>query len=105
MTPPRGVGLVEVAVALVVLSVGWAAVVGLHRLTLDAGLRAAVDDEARWTVQAVADSLDLGGGGTGRRDTPWGRVTWRGEAGGVLVEAWSARDGRIAALWTAGGAP
>ncbi len=105
MTSRRGSGLVELAVALLVLSVGWAAVVGLHGLTLESGLRGALEDEARWVLQVVADSLDRGAGGSGRRDEAWGWVTWHGESGGVLLEAWSVRDGRIATLWTGGMAP
>lgn len=105
MSLRRGSGLVELAVALLVLSVGWAAVVGLHRLTLESGLRSALEDEARWVLQVVADSLDRGAGASGRRDEAWGWVTWQGDSGGTLLEAWSVRDGRIAVLWTAGTAP
>lgn len=103
MTAARGVGLVEVAVALLVLSVGWAAVVGLHGLVVEAGVEAAVVDEARWALQAVADSLDRAGGGSGRVDLAWGWVAWTDGFGGLLLEAWSRRTGRLAILWTRGG--
>jgi hypothetical protein len=99
---PLGVGLVEVAVALLVLSVGWAALVALQRSTLRIALETGLRDEARWTLQAVCDSLVLAGSvGAGRRDMPWGWVEWRPELDGVRLEAWTGAAGPVAVLWTA----
>lgn len=99
-------GLAEIAVALVILAVGWGALLSLHDHSLRTLLGAEFREEVRWTLQAVADSLaGARGGGEGRREMPWGWVEWRREAGGTLLEAWTERDGVVENLWAAARGP
>lgn len=99
-------GLAETAVALVILAVGWGALLALHDHALRTLLGAEFREEVRWTLQAVADSLvGAGGEGAGRREMPWGWVEWRGESGGTLLEAWTERDGAVENLWVVAGGP
>lgn len=105
MSGERGVVLIEVVVALLVVALGWMALLALHTVAVRIAVRTALDDEARWTLQAVADSLDRHGGSAGARETVWGRVEWSAVDGGVLLTALDAGDGVRARLWTSGGAP
>ena len=101
---PRGVTLAEVAVALVIVVIGWGALVALQRRVVLTGADARLRDEARWFLLSVADSLEAGPGGTsGRRDTPWGWVQWGPASGGVSFQAWSHRDSLVAELWSGPG--
>lgn len=98
--PHRGLTLAEVAVALVLFVVGWLAILGLQQRMARTAVDASLRDEARWVLQAVADSLSsVRGGATGRRDLPWGHVEWSPSGGGVSLRAWSARDSVVAELW------
>ena len=104
MRARRGVSLAEVAVTLVLTSLAWIGVIGLLQVAVGGARRSALADEVRWAVQAVADSADLLGATTGRTDFGWGWVEFRPQSGGRRFEAWTTRDGRVAVLWTAGGA-
>ncbi len=93
--------LAEVSVALVIVVVGWLAVLGLQQQMARTALDARVREEARWTLQAVADSLALAGGaGEGRIEAAWGWVEWRTSSGGVLLRATATRDSVVGELWT-----
>ena len=96
-----GVALAEVAVALVIVVVGWGALIALQQRIV----RTSVDAQVRWLLQAVADSLEVAGdGGSGRREVPWGWVQWGPANGGVSLQAWSSRDLVLAELWAVTGA-
>ncbi len=96
-----GVALAEVAVALVIVVVGWGALIALQQRIVRTSVDARVRDEARWLLQAVADSLEVAGdGGSGRREVPWGWVQWEPANGGVSLQAWSNRDSVLAELWS-----
>jgi hypothetical protein len=100
----RGVALAEVAVALVIVVLGWGALLSLQQRIVRTSVDARVRDEARWLLQAVADSLDaVGVGGTGRREVAWGWVKWEPVNGGVSLQAWSRRDSVLAELWAVPG--
>ena len=106
MTTRRGgVALAEVAVALVIVVVGWGALIALQQRIVRTGVDARIRDEARWLVQAIADSIEVAGAAdaSGRRDATWGWVRWAPEYGGVSLQAWSSRDSVIAELWIAPG--
>ncbi|MEK9504929.1 hypothetical protein [Gaopeijia maritima] len=105
MSGGRGVALIEVVVALLVVALGWMALLALHTVAVRIAVRTALDDEARWTLQALADSLDRHGGDAGERETPWGRIEWARADGGVLLTALDAGERVRARLWTSGGAP
>ena len=96
----RGLSLVEIVVALVLVSLAWGAVTGLHLLSVRMTREAALREEIRWTVQAVADSVDRRGGTAGRTDRAWGWVEWRGEGPGRRYEGWTHEHGRVAVLWS-----
>jgi Tfp pilus assembly protein PilV len=102
----RGVALAEVAVALVIVVVGWSALIALQQRMVRTGVDARIRDEARWLLQAIADSIEVAGtaDASGRREAGWGWVQWGPDYGGVSLQAWSSRDSVIAELWTAPGA-
>lgn len=100
MIPRRGIALLEVVVALVVLAVGWVALLGLHRISLEIGLEADLADEARWSLQSIADSLDREPTSSGRRDFSWGWAEWAPESGGLLIVARAQEGDSIAELWS-----
>ena len=100
-----GVALAEVAVALVIVVVGWSALLALQQRIVRTSVDARVRDEARWLLQSVADSLEgAGGAAPGRLDVPWGWVQWEPANGGVSLQAWSSRDSVLAELWSVPGA-
>lgn len=105
--PQYGVALAEVAVALVIVVLGWSALLALQQRVVRTSVDARLRDEARWLLQSVADSLEVAGGaGSGRRDAPWGWVQWAPASGGVSLQAWSSRDSVLAELWAVpGGRP
>lgn len=105
MSSVRGVVLIEVVVALLVVALGWIALLALHTVAVRIAVRTGVDDEARWTLQALADSLDRHGADTGEQNTAWGRVEWGPADGGLLLTARDEGERVRARLWTAGGAP
>lgn len=103
MTAARGVALLEVVFALVLVAVGWMALLGLQgasvRLAVDTSLR----EEARWALQAVADSLDRVVGEPGEVAFAWGSIAWAASEGGWLLRAAAADARPLAELWTRGG--
>ena len=103
MNGPRGVALLEVVIALVIVAVGWLALLGLHgasvRIVVDTTLR----EEARWSLQAVADSLDQVDGAAGQRELDWGWIEWSAAEGGWLLIASDRAERPLAELWTRGG--
>ena len=101
----RGLSLAEIAVALVLTSLAWLGVIGLVQLSVRTARTSALDDRVRWTVQAVADSVDLVGATAGRSDFDWGWVEFQPRSGGVRFEGWTVEGGRLAVLWRAGGRP
>lgn len=105
MNRRRGLSLAEVAVTLVLTSVAWLGVIGLLQVSVRGARRSALDDEVRWAVQAVADSVGLAGAASGRTDFAWGWVEYRPGAGGTRYEGWTVAEGLRAVLWTAGGSP
>jgi Tfp pilus assembly protein PilV len=105
MTCTRGVSLAEVSVALVLTSLSWVAVLGLLETSVRITRRAALAEDVRWALQAVADSVDAAGGGAGRSAYPWGWISWSPEAGGTRLEGWSTDSSRVAVLWSGPGSP
>lgn len=103
MRGARGIALLEVVIALLVVAVGWMALLALHGVAVRIALRTTLDDEARWTLSALADSLDAGGADSGERDTGWGRVEWAPAHGGIILVARDGGEAVLAELWTIGG--
>ena len=101
----RGASLAEVAVALVLVSLAWAAVTGLHLLSVRAAREAALREEVRRDLQSVADSVDRASAGSGRVDRVWGWVDWSGEGPGTRYEAWIHGIGPVAVMWSGGQGP
>ncbi len=96
--------LVEVVVALLILAVGWGGLVALHQLAVHSLVDTQVAEEARWTLQAVGDSVESGAGpSSGRSDRAWGWIEWQPADGGVLVRAQSLVDTTLAVLWVGSG--
>ena len=78
-----GFVLLEVVVALVIVSVAGAAVLSLvlDSRRLVAGI--AREDAILLEVLGIADSVSAAGGGSGAREADWGRVEWSPEEAGV----------------------
>ena len=100
MTRRRGVGLVEVVVALLIAAVAWGALLSWHRVVVRTLIDASLRDEARWTLQATADSLNrVGGPRFGGASHGWGRVEWAPAGAGVVYRALDHADDTVAVLW------
>ena len=100
MNGRRGVGLVELAVALLVASVAWGALLTWHGAVVRGLARAVLREDARWTLQSVADSVEMGGGPpSGRSDRPWGWVEWSPAGSGVGFRAIAHGPDTLAVLW------
>ena len=100
----RGFVLLEVIVALVILSVAGAATTALLNDALRILTRIESETAALRAAREVADSLvAVGAAGAGERTTPWGRVAWGGGEDGLAVRAFvrtgpSTAEREVAAL-------
>ena len=84
----RGFSLIEVVIALVILSVGGAAALSLV-VTADRRIQQAwILELALTRATEVADSLEAAGAAmSGHSIEPWGRIDWAPGSGATIVTA------------------
>lgn len=99
-----GFTLVEVVVALTILGVALAGVVGLQNVALERWGRVLLETQVQLDLQTLADSVDRGDvGGAGTASRPWGVVVWSPSGPGVEIVARTAADTVVVGrLWTGG---
>lgn len=90
----RGFSLIEVVIALVILSIGCGAALSLVVTASNRLQRAWLLELALARSAEVADSLgDLGGmASSGGTTEPWGSLRWGGGGGGTVLRAWLGAD-------------
>lgn len=102
MTPARGTTLLEVVIALVLVAVGWLALLGLQTVAVRLAMDTEMREEARWALQALADSLDRHADDAGEARFAWGSVEWAPAEGGWVLRAVTAEGLTLAELWSGG---
>ena len=92
-----GFSLVELVLALLIFQIGLLATAGMVFLAQRSLLRAELTVRATLASDLVADSLEeVGESSAGRREYPWGEITWTpasDEIGGLFVLASSSLIG------------